>query len=255
MTLALEESGEGPAIVGLHGLTATRRYVLMGSRTLERAGRRVVLVDARGHGASTSGPFSYGELAADLLAVLDALGIERALIVGVSMGAQTAIAFALAHPDRVRGLALITPAFEPDRPPAGLARWDALAAGLRNNGVDGFVAAYDVGALPPAWREQTEKLLRQRMALHADLGAVADALQAIPRSRPFESFAQLADLSVPALVVGSRDEADPAHPLRVAHRYAESLPCAELRVEPQGASPLAWQGGRLSRAIAELDGV
>ena len=53
VTLSGEESGSGPPIVLLHGLTATRRYVVMGSRALERSGHRVIGYDARGHGRST----------------------------------------------------------------------------------------------------------------------------------------------------------------------------------------------------------
>ena len=53
--LSGEHSGEGPAIVLLHGLTATRRYVVMGSRLLQRSGLRVVSYDARGHGALRGG--------------------------------------------------------------------------------------------------------------------------------------------------------------------------------------------------------
>ena len=66
--LAYEEQGDGPAVIGLHGLTATRRYVVMGSRTLVRSGRRLVLYDARGHGASspaTGGDYSYAALSGD----------------------------------------------------------------------------------------------------------------------------------------------------------------------------------------------
>jgi pimeloyl-ACP methyl ester carboxylesterase len=73
----------------------------------------------------------------------------------------------------------------------------------------------------------------------------------VPRSRPFEDFAQLAALECPAIVVGSRDEADPGHPLAIARRYAKALSGAELIVEESG-SPLAWQGGRVSRVIADL---
>ena len=73
--IAYEEHGEGPLVVGLHGLTATRRYVLMGSHTLERSGRRVLLYDARGHGASApaaGGDYSYAAQAGDLAALIDA---------------------------------------------------------------------------------------------------------------------------------------------------------------------------------------
>jgi hypothetical protein len=59
-------------------------------------------------------------------------------------------------------------------------------------------------------------------------------------------------LDVPAAVVASRDEADPGHPLAVGQAYAAAIPGARLLVEPEGRSPLAWQGGQLSRVIAEL---
>jgi hypothetical protein len=96
------------------------------------------------------------------------------------------------------------------------------------------------------------RVLRQRMAQHADLGALADALRATPRSRPYESLAELAALSVPAVVVASRDEADPGHPLAVGEAYAAAIPGARLLTEEPGRSPLAWQGGQLSRVIGEL---
>jgi pimeloyl-ACP methyl ester carboxylesterase len=258
-----EQVGEGPAIVLLHGLTATRRYVVMGSRTLERSGQRVLAYDARGHGRSDPAPagaYGYEHLTADLLAVLDAARVERALLAGASMGAHTAVAFALAHPERVSALALITPAYDPDTAlaPAVLARWDALADGLAYGGIEGFVDAYDLASLPDAWRATTETVLRQRMALHQHLDAVADALRVVPRSRPFADFSQLAAIAAPTLVVASRDEADPTHPLATGERYAREIASAELLVEEPGApgeparSPIAWQGGQLSRAIAAL---
>ena len=263
VVLSGDESGQGAPIVLLHGLTATRRYVVMGSRTLERSGFHVIGYDARGHGCSTGAPsraYGYEHLAADLLAVLDAVGIERAVLAGASMGAHTAVRLALAHPQRVAALGLITPAYDPDPPPAAreLARWDALAEGLRGGGVEGFIAAYDLPAVPAAWRSITETVLRQRLAAHEHPEAVAEALEVVPRSRPFEDMAELRDLGMPTLVVGSRDEADPGHPLAVAERYARLIPAARLLVEdespPAGParSPLAWQGGQLSRALAGL---
>lgn len=276
VTLAGEQSGASPGgdaggdppaaanpIVLLHGLTATRRYVVMGSRALQRAGYRVIAYDARGHGRSTPAPrraYGYEHLADDLLAVLDAGGIERAVLAGASMGAHTAIRFALEHPERIAALALITPAFDPavSRDEQDLARWDALARGLREGGVDGFVRAYDLAAVPEAWRDTVETVLRQRLSAHEHPAAVADALEVVPRSRPFEELASLAAIAVPTLVVGSRDEADPGHPLAVAEMYARTIPGARLAVEQAGvdgnpaASPIAWQGGHLSKLLIEL---
>jgi pimeloyl-ACP methyl ester carboxylesterase len=252
--LAYETHGEGPAVIGLHGLTATRRYVVMGSQALPRAGRRLVLYDARGHGASApavDAQYSYAALAGDLEALMDRLELDRALLVGASMGAHTAIRFALERPARVRALAIVTPAFDPDAG-AGFARWDALSAGLRERGVEGFLAASELHELPAQWRESIERVVRQRLAAHEHPDAVADALLAVPRSRPFERWEQLSELALPTLVVGSRDEADPGHPLAIAERYAREIAGAQLHVEEPGRSPIAWQGGQLSRLLLDF---
>jgi len=79
---------------------------------------------------------------------------------------------------------------------------------------------------------------------------VARALRQVPRSSPFEGLAELEFLDLPALVVASHDEADPGHAYAIAAAWAERLPRASLISEEPGASPLAWQGGRLSREIA-----
>jgi pimeloyl-ACP methyl ester carboxylesterase len=247
----------GIPVVLLHGLTATRRYVVMGSQSLQRSGHRVLAYDARGHGASApaaDGDYAYPRLAADLGAALDAAGFERAVLAGASMGAHTAVRFALDHPERARALVLITPAFDPAhaRSAAELARWDALAQGLREGGVEGFIAAYELGEVAEELRPTVEMVLRQRLAAHEHPRAVADALEAVPRSAPFEDPAELAALALPALVVASRDEPDPGHPRAVAERWAQWIPGARMVVEEPGRSPLAWQGGQLSRLIAEL---
>jgi pimeloyl-ACP methyl ester carboxylesterase len=255
VTLRGEQAGDGDAVVLLHGLTATRRYVVMGSRYLAGRGRRIVPYDARGHGESDPAPergaYEYSDLAADLEAVLDGLGIERAALAGASMGAHTALAFALSRPERVAALTLITPAFDGRVREEELPSWDALADGLENGGVEGFVEAWE----PPAderWRETATLVVRQRLARHRHPEAVADALRVVPRSRPFDSLDQLESIDTPALVVGSRDEADPGHPLAVAEEYARRLPRGELLVEEPGKSPLAWQGAQLSRAIDDF---
>ncbi len=245
-------NGAGPPVVLLHGLTATRRYVVMGSRALERSGVRVLAYDARGHGESDPAePYDYPALAADLLGVLDERDVERAVLAGASMGAHTALRLALEHPDRVAGLVLVTPAYLAGEDP-DLERWDALAAGLRSGGVEGFVAAYGEPPVPEQWRETVLRVVRQRLGRHLHPEAVADALEQVPRSAPFGELSELRGVAAPTIVVASRDEADPGHPLRVGEAYAETIPGARLVVEEEGRSPLAWQGGQLSKVIAEL---
>lgn len=259
--LAGEQHGDGVPIVLLHGLTATRRYVVMGSRALERSGHRVIAYDARGHGhsspAASPEAYTYELLAQDLCVVLDRLDIGRAVIAGASMGAHTAIRFALTHPKRVAGLGLITPAYDPQAPLTedALAGWDRLAQGLRDGGVEGFVGAYDLASIPTDWRDTVEKVLRQRLSAHEHPLAVADALQAVPRSSPFADWRELERIEIPTVVVASRDEADPTHPLATAQRYAAAIFGAGLFVEDEGPptrSPIAWQGGQLSKVLAGL---
>jgi hypothetical protein len=105
---------------------------------------------------------------------------------------------------------------------------------------------------PERWRDTIQKVLRQRIAAHEHPEAVADALRVVPRSRPFAAREQLRQIVAPTVVVADRDEADPGHPLAVGELYASLIPGARLVVEDEGQSPLAWQGGQVSRVIAEL---
>lgn len=253
--LYVERSGDGAPVVLLHGLTATHRYVVMGSKSLQRAGHDVVAYDARGHGASDPAPspeaYTYEDLAGDLLEVLDQAGFERAVLAGASMGAHTAVRVAMEHPERVAGLVVVTPAYDPESWPGDLERWDALSAGLRSGGVDGFVEAYgDEG--PEKWRSTLQTVLRQRVGAHEHPEAVADALRAVPRSRPFAARDDLRAIAAPTVVVADRDEPDPGHPLAVGELYASLIPAARLVVEEEGNSPIAWQGGQLSKVIASV---
>jgi pimeloyl-ACP methyl ester carboxylesterase len=255
VSLAVQDDGDGAPVILLHGLTATRRYVVMGSRSLERSGHRVIAYDARGHGRSSPAPaYGYSELGGDLEAVLDALGIERAVLAGASMGAHTILWMALQRPQRLGGLVVITPSYDPasNDDPARLARWDALADGLRSGGTKGFLAAYGEPRVAPALRETVIKVIRQRLELHEHPEAVADALEQVPRSRPFASVGELGEIAVPVAIVASGDEADPEHPQAVGEAYAAAIPNARLVTDEPGHSPIAWQGSQLSRVIAEV---
>ncbi len=81
-------------------------------------------------------------------------------------------------------------------------------------GIEGFLAAQGEPTVQPAWRDTVIKVIRQRLAGHEHLDAVADALRAVPRSAPFSSLDELRSIGAPTAVVASNDEADPEHPLR-----------------------------------------
>jgi pimeloyl-ACP methyl ester carboxylesterase len=257
--LAGEEVGEGPSVVLLHGLTATRRYVVHGSIALARRGYRQVSYDARGHGESSPAAggsgYGYPELVGDLRGVIeDRSAGERPILCGHSMGCHTAVSYALDHAEEVGALVLAGPVVL-GLPPSEdvLAYWDRLADGLEQAGVDGFMKAYEADlAVDPQWRETALRITRERMGLHRHPEADAQAIREVPRSLPFEGLEELETLDLPALVVASYDEADPGHPYAIAEAWAERLPEGRLASEEPGRSPLAWQGGRLSREIADF---
>ncbi|HEX7058969.1 MAG TPA: alpha/beta hydrolase [Solirubrobacterales bacterium] len=256
LTIHGEETGEGPPVVLCHGITATRRYLLHGSKALPRAGHLVVSYDARGHGESDPAPagqgYGYPELVGDLESVVaETVGGAPFVLAGHSMGAHTAVAYALRHPQRLVGLVVIGPVYRGEVSDETLEYWDGLAAALEEGGVEGFVAYIDrFQGIDSSWRESVLRFTRERMMRHRHLEAVVKALREVPRSRPFGSLEDLEGIEVPALVVASHDEADPGHPHEVARAYADRLPRARLIAESPGESPLAWQGGKLSREIA-----
>jgi 3-oxoadipate enol-lactonase len=253
--LSGERAGAGVPVILLHGLTATRRYVLMGSRYLARAGAELVAFDARGHGqsspAGSPAEYEYADMVGDLETVVRAVGAP-AVLVGNSMGAGTAVAYALAHPGQVAALVLVTPGFRGGgRAEADLEDWNRLADGMERGGVEGFMQAYTPPS-DPRWRDTALKFTRQRLERHDHPDAVAHALRVVPRSIAFDRMDLLERLDMPALVVGSRDESDPGHPLALAQEYADRLPTAELLVEDKGQSPIAWQGAQLSHAVEDF---
>lgn len=257
-SISVDDAGDGPPIVLLHGLTATCRYVVQGSRHLLGRGYRLVAYDARGHGESgaPADPAGYGYdlMVGDLERVLDSLRLERPVLVGSSMGAHVATAFALARPEHVAALVQITPAYmgRGRSDPQELAHWDALAAALADGDIPSFMRLSGTHELPERWREGVELGMQQRLERHRDLRAVAAALRVVPRSNAWDGLDLLRDLDVRTLVVASRDEVDSGHPMFIAEDYVRLIPSAEFAVEDPGAPPLAWQGNQLSRRIGDF---
>lgn len=259
VNLSGESAGEGPPVVLVHGLSATRRNVVQGSRHLIKRGYRLIAYDARGHGESDPAPepaaYEYSDLVSDLEAVIDHLELERPALVGSSMGAATTLTYALEHPERVPALVQITPAYTGEGRTAETVdedTWNRLANALEEGGVDAFVDVAQPDDLPERWKKVAEEVTRQRMERHARPDAVGAALRVVPYSTAFEGLESLESLEVPTLIVASRDDADWLHALEVAREYERRLPNVELAIEDEGQAPLAWQGARLSGVIGDF---
>ena len=168
--LAYDDEGQGPPLVCLHAIghgasdfTGLRR---------RRAGRnRVIALDWPGHGSSADDrvPASAERYAVLLGAVLEALGVERPIILGNSIGGAVAIRYAAAHPDRVRALVLANPGGL-DRGGGGrlnravtgmMARFFAAGARGARWYPAAFAAYYRIVLTEPAAREQRDRIVAQ----------------------------------------------------------------------------------------------
>jgi pimeloyl-ACP methyl ester carboxylesterase len=113
-----QQLGSGPDVVLLHGLGGNLASWYLGAAPLLATDHRVTAYDLRGHGLSTQTPggYSTSELGADLVALLDSLGIGHAALVGHSYGAAIALHAAALHPDRIDRVVAADaylPCFEP----------------------------------------------------------------------------------------------------------------------------------------------
>ncbi|HJN46339.1 MAG: alpha/beta hydrolase [Acidobacteria bacterium] len=144
--LYYEETGRGAPIVLLHGSLLDRRSWDPQFDLLARS-YRVVRYDARHHGNSSGGPGEFTNFD-DLRAVLEALGIDKATLLGLSQGGRTAIDFAIAYPDKVAALILVSPgASGYERESAPVAKHSeefgaAFVEGGVDAGIDYFLRQY-----------------------------------------------------------------------------------------------------------------
>lgn len=213
------------------------------------AGRyRVLRYDTRGHARSpvVDQPITIGTLANDLAGLLDALGIARAHVVGLSLGGMTAQALAAARPDRVHGLVLMaTSAYLPQG-------WAERAALVREQGMGAIVDAVMTRWFTPAYRHAPlAEALRERFR-QIDPGGYAVCCGAIGAMdlRPSN-----ASVRAPTLIIAGAD--DPATPPAMSEDIRSRIPDAELTVLPRAAHILAIErADRVNRLLSGfLDGI
>lgn len=223
-TLFAAEWGEGRPLVMLHGGLADHRAALW--RTAPLIDRlRLVTPDLRGCGRSVAyGSQTWQQLADDVAALLDHLGLDRAVIGGVSAGCAVTARFALSHPDRCAGLVLVTPAhggaalgLAPAQAQA-LVYMHAQAQRAIEEGVLVLMSMYE--ALPPPVRT-----LARQMASDFDPHAIAHHTALLASgAQPFDDGVDLEAIDRPALLVPGGDA---FHPSAVSAVYAAHLPrCA-----------------------------
>lgn len=227
--IGYEDLGRGVPVVFLHGFPHDR--ALWAAQRAALAGQaRCLIPDGRGFGlSSTHGPHSVEQYADDVVALLDHLGIARAVICGLSMGGYVAMALWRRHPTRVGALAFCDTRGGPDTEEGKLRRDEQIAL-VRRHGVGAILETLltgMVGSTTRTRRPDVVAMLRTMMARQPAAGVVG-ALQAL-RDRP-DSRPSLGTITVPTLVVVG-DE-DVLTPIREARAIAEALPpAARVRLE------------------------
>ncbi len=225
---AVERRGSGPTVVLLHSLALSgEMWDGLASHLASRF--QVWSVDARGHGRSDwdGRPFTIEDMAGDLEAVLDALGLSVAHLVGLSMGGSTALVFAASRPDRVGRLVVAdtTANYGPDREAAWEQRARSALATPRREQLDfqlerWFSAAFRE-ANPGEVKRIADLFLRADSAAHAEACRALGALDADDR---------LEDVRAETLVVVGSD--DYATPPSMARSIARRIPRASYREVP-----------------------
>lgn len=244
--LAYTEYGSGEQVVVLaHGLMFTRRMHAPLARALAADGFRVVTLDLLGHGESDrpieSWLYSMPAFAEQTVALLDHLGLDRAVVGGTSLGANVALELAVAAPERLHGIVVEMPVLD-----------NAIVAGLLTFAPLLFAARFvpvtvrAVGALArlvphgSQWVDVVTDTLDQRPA------SMAALLHGVLFGRVAPPKSMRRSITVPTLVIGHGG--DPIHPFGDADTLAEDLPEAEF-VQARSPVELRFDPDRLTEAI------
>lgn len=235
--LFANEEGAGPAVVMLHGGMADHRAALpFVAPLVERY--RVIAPDMRGSGKSWCGaPLTFDRLADDVEALLDHIGVERAVVGGVSSGSGVALRFALRHPVRTLGLVVLTPVYAGEargytqQQKTTFAGMDAVASRALEEGVQVLRPLY--ANLPAPMRDRALAMIEG-----FDAASVVSTSRFIASgAQPFVADEDLSALEVPTLLIRGDD---PMHPSEVSDLYAARIPDCTTAPASADVAEIIW---------------
>jgi pimeloyl-ACP methyl ester carboxylesterase len=231
--VAVELSGEGRPLMLLHGLGADRGQVR--AALPPPRGFQCIYPDLPGHGETPlqagARDAGFEPCAAVVRALLDRLGIERAVVGGISMGAAIALRLAIDAPDRTAGLILIRPSWldGPARPHLGIVErighWQEQVPQQAAAQLEADAEYTELRHTNPGAAQSVRGLLTRPQAREA-----ATMLGDMVADRPFHRLDMLTRITCKSLVI--TNDGDPLHPFNIAAAIAGALPRAELRIIP-----------------------
>ena len=220
--------GKGDAIVLIHGFPFTRDEWDLQAAELAKIAL-VIRPDLRGMGRSSvpEGPYLMETLAGDIAALLDALHVERAAIVGHSLGGYVAMAFARMYAERVKRLALVCSRLAADTAQIARAREDLADRAEGENSIEPIVDAYVAKTFAPATLESRSPLVTRarEIARSNDPRGAAAMLRGM--AQRVDSYDIAEDLSMPVTIVAGI--ADQIVPLSEAQEVSRTFPRARLK--------------------------
>ena len=246
--LVYDDHGEGDRVlVYLHGLLLDAELNRGIAEALAQRGHRVVLLDLLGHGRSDrpthASEYRIDRYADQVFALLDELGVERAVLAGLSLGANVSLFAATQHPDRVQGLVLEMPVMEWAVPAAALLFVPMLLAAHYGRPAMSVTSAV-VGRIPRTPFPPLNSVLNAGSMSPEVMSAILHGVLVGPVVPTLE---QRTALRVPALVMAHTN--DLIHPFSDAVNLAEQLPQSRL---VRARSPLELRL-RPARLTAEID--
>ncbi len=245
VNLAYEERGEGTPVILAHGFPLDRSiwYPIL-PKLSEKA--HVVLPDLRGHGQSPvpDGVYSMRLMAEDLVALMDQLKIEKAVLAGHSMGGYVSLAFARAYPNRLAGLALVATQAAADSPERRAGR-EKMVDEVRRKGIK--AVAQSMAPVLTCRADLVDNVHKIIMGMNPK--GVRNSLKGIAERPNAQEW--LSTVTVPAVVIAGAE--DKLIPIERGKIMAQLLGRAWL-VEVNGAGhlPMMEQPEAVSEAILQL---
>lgn len=241
--------GQGTPLVFLHGLGGSVQQILQAYDPLEQV--QLIALNQQGHGNSEADWKTYGfqEMADDVMALLDVLGIPKAVFAGISMGAAVCLNGAVRYPRRVKSLLLIRNAWT-DQPMSQKVQkaYGDLGKALRQGGVEAFQKM-------EGWQIVRESSDYTRSAF---LGAFLDPsnqknwqkYEILPACTPISSLDELGTLFLPVHILANRN--DLCYPFSYGERLYQAIPGSRFTEIPDKDRNPKEHREQMNRAIREM---